>query len=583
MAQSKPTRGMLFVTMQPKETLSLELFDDWYNNEHGPNRTRLPWISNGFRYRATDLVDGPHTGTQAKPEYLAIYDIDDMHQITLEPYQKLRAPPWKTQRELDVMAQIHVHRTLFDILGEEINHKTFITLESPDNFKEAAEGNLLTTSRFLVDGESLSKVSEWLQQSVCPKVAEFPGWRRTTWFRKSYLESEDGKPVEILIIHEFTPSTDLQSLNIFDSTPLATSNSTHRKYELFYTFGSAARNLAIVKPWRFYDNITRTMPASSSSYSAPAIESTVTTADGTVIPFRLEGASSDIEAPVIVLVNSVLVTYGIWDGFVKSFWSSPENQKYRLLRFMSRGRFSNTGSTSPVTVDLLASDIIHLLNSLRIPQAACVVGVSLGGATTLATALNYPERVKSFVSCDTSAKSPAGNRETWGKRIAVAEKEAKTLPIASIFDEESPDSADFDLEPKPEPEPESVVGEELAEVTVRRWFAAESYEDAKLAEEIERVKHMVVTNSLPGFSRGVEALFDYDYTHLLPTYQGKGGFLVGAEDGVLPKSMEETAKKLGSEVGGSAEFKLVKGAGHLPMVERPDEVADFLTEFLKKT
>lgn len=574
---------MLFVTMQPKETLSLDLFDDWYNNEHGPNRTRLPWISNGFRYRATDLANGPYTGTQAKPEYLAIYDIDDMHQITEEPYQKLRSPPWKTQRELDVMAQIYIHRTLFDILGEEINSKTFVTLESPDNFKEAAEGNLLTTSRFLVDSESLDKVSEWLQQSVCPKISEIPGWRRTTWFRKSYLESEDGKPVEILVIHEFTTSTDLRLLELFDSTPLAISDSTHRAYELFYIFGSAARNLAIIKPWRFYDNVTRTMPASLSSYSAPAIESTVTTADGTVIPFRLEGASSDIEAPVIVLVNSVLVTYGIWDGFVEHFWSSPENQKYRLLRFMSRGRFSNTGSTTPVTVDLLASDIIHLLNSLRIAQAACVVGVSLGGATTLATALNYPERIKSFVSCDTSAKSPAGNRETWGKRIDVAEKEAKKLPIASIFDEDSPASADFDLEPKPEPEPESVVGEELAEMTVRRWFAAESYDDANLAGEIERVKHMVVTNSLPGFSRGVEALFDYDYTHLLPTYQGKGAFLVGAEDGVLPKSMEETAKKLGSEVGGSAEFKLVKGAGHLPMVERPQEVADFVTEFLKKT
>lgn len=578
MTTPESTTGMLFVTMQPKESLSLDLFHDWYNNEHGPNRTRLPFIKNGFRYRATDLVDGPGNGSQAKPEYLAIYDIDDMHQLTLEPYQKFRTPPWKTQREVDVMAQIHVDRTLFDFLGEQTNHNTFVPLESPKYFKEAAAGNFLTTSRYRMGNEHLSKVVDSLQQSVYPAMTKIPGWRRTRWYKRSYLEYQLQKQAEVLVIHEYTPLTDVESFYTFSKTPIPDTESVHRTYSLFYTFGSAARNLAITAPWKAYDNVTRTIPAASSSYSASSIESTVTTPDGTVLPFRLEGVTSDPEAPVILLVNSVLVTYGIWDGFVKHFLSSQENRKYRILRFMSRGRFSNTGSTTPVTVDLLASDIIHLLDSLRIPYVACLVGVSLGGATTLATALKYPSRIQAFVSCDTSPKSPAGNRDAWGQRIAVAEKEAKKLPITSIFDnDESVAPANKEVEPEP------VVGEELAEMTVRRWFAAKSYEDANLATEIERVKHMIVTNSLPGFSRGVEALFDYDYSQLLPTYKGKGAFLVGAEDGVLPKSMEATAKKLGSDVGSSAEFKLVQGAGHLPMVERPQEVADFVGEFLKRS
>ncbi|KAJ9607310.1 hypothetical protein H2200_008383 [Cladophialophora chaetospira] len=568
MATSSPIHGLLFVTMQPHKSLPVELFHDWYNNEHGPNRTRLPFIPNGFRYRATDLPDGADTGTQSLPEYLAIYDMTDMHQITLEPYQSLRAPPGKTQREIDTMAQIWVGRTLFDFLGEETNDKTFVKLESPQHFRENAEGNVLTTTRFLVDPSNTSKLVDWLQKTALPTISKNSGWRRSRWFQTSYLEPRDDGLTELVVIHEFTPSTNPEVSLVSEKPPVEIDSTTFRTYELFYTFGSAARHLAVVAPWTSPDGVTKTIPGESPKFGG-AVESTVTTADGAVLPFRLEGNSTDPDSPVLVLVNSVLVTYGIWDTFLEHFFSNPANQKYRVLRFQSRGRFSNTGSTSPVTVDLLATDIICLLNSLRIPQAAALVGVSLGGATTLATALKYPDRIKSFISCDTSAKSPAGNHDTWGERIAVAEKEGKTMSLASPLGAES-----FKSEPEP------VVGEELAELTVRRWFVPSSYEDSNLTPEIARVKEMVVTNSLPGFSKGVEALFAYDYTPLLADYQGKGAFLVGAEDGALPAGMEKLSKALGSNSGRQAGFKVVDAAGHLPMVEKPQEVAEFVGQFL---
>ncbi|KIV79528.1 hypothetical protein PV11_07084 [Exophiala sideris] len=565
MASSAPTRGLLFVTMQPKETLSDELFHDWYNNEHGPNRTRLPFIPNGFRYRATDL-GGTINGTQVKPEYLAIYDISDMQQLMEEPYQYLRAPPGKTQREIDVMAQIWIDRMLFDFVGEKINEKTFVKLESPEHFEDNVKGNGLTTCRFQLDAGQVSQVESWIKESVIPVAETVPGLRRITWFKNSYLEPRKDGKVEIVVVFEFAPSTKPKSLAIYDSPPVEISDSKTRTYELFYTFGGAARHLAIVAPWTHPDGVTKTIPHVSPAGSA--VESTVTTRDGAVLPFRLEGNPAD-NSPVVVLVNSVLVTWNIWDNFIKHFFSKPENHKYRVLRFLSRGRTFQSGTTSPVTVDLLASDIIQLLDSLRIPQAAALIGVSLGGATTLATALTYPSRIQSFVSCDTSAKSPAGNKDAWGQRIAVAEKEGKTLRLASAFGDES---SSADAQP--------VVGEELAEMTVRRWFVPESYNDPSIAPEIEKVKQMVSTNSLAEFSRGVEALFDYDYTGLLPKYKGKGAFLVGAGDGVLPKGMEKLSKELGTAEGRSAEFKIVDAAGHLPMVEKPADVAAFVSDFL---
>lgn len=524
-------------------------------------------MPNGFRYRALDLST-PSGGTQSQPEFLAVYDVTDMHQFTEQPYQYLRAPPGKTQREIDVMAQIWVDRYTLDFVGEQTNDKTFVKLESPEHFKENQKGNLLTTCRFRLSPDQLSTTEEWIEKKVLSKVREIPGWRRTSWFKTSYLEPRDDGQVDFVLINEFVPSTDLGSLNtVYNAAP--TTDAIVRKYELFYTFGTTARHLAIVAPWTSPDGVTKTIPNVEPFGSA--IESTVSTSDGAVLPFRLEG-SSDPDAPVLVLINSVLTTWGIWDAFLKHFFSRPENQKYRVVRFLARGRAIPSGTAAPVTTEVQASDVIALLDGLRIPQAAGLVGVSMGGATALATALRYPSRIKSFIACDTSAKSPAGNKDTWGQRIAVAEKEGKTLRLASLFGDESLEAS-----------PQSVVGEELAEMTVRRWFVPESYNDPALVPEIEKVKRMVVTNSLPEFQRGVETLFNYDYTDMLPAYKGRGAFLVGAGDGVLPKGMEKLSQVLGSAEGRTAPFKLVEGAGHLPMVERPQVVAEFVGDFINES
>jgi pimeloyl-ACP methyl ester carboxylesterase len=123
----------------------------------------------------------------------------------------------------------------------------------------------------------------------------------------------------------------------------------------------------------------------------------------------------------------------------------------------------------------------------------------------------------------------------------------------------------------------AIVGQDLAEATVRRWFVKESYEDKEVEKKIQRVKDMVATNSLPGFKDSVKALHEYDIREKMAGYKGKGAFLVGAGDGVLPKTMKENmAEKLGSGV----ELKVVDEAGHLPMVEKPEEVAEFVARFL---
>ncbi|KAG4435767.1 hypothetical protein IFR05_008741 [Cadophora sp. M221] len=552
-----PTPGILYVTMQPKPSLPISQFHDWYNNEHGPTRLRLPFVTNGFRYRASDLEGA--APSEEKPEWMAVYDITDMDELTKDTYLRLRDQPVKSQREADTMKEIKVDRKLYDHV-QSWESKEFKVLENVEN---EGEGNVVVAVFLtLFPGEEPAKeVEKWYQQEHVDMLSKVPGWLRT---RRYVTSSIDPKaPVEHLALHEYKPQNGLagEEFKAAISTKWAgeimskcVKSRERRVYGLYYTFGPAPRHLAPnLASWQSSDvksSPTKTLPDSPGE--AGAIESFITTKDGVELPFRLEG-SQDPDAPLIVLSNSILVDYKIWDGFLVSFFSNPANKKYRVLRYLTRGRSSSCG-TQNVTVDVLAADIITLLDAVRVKKAAAVIGVSLGGCTTLNTALKYPNRVNSFISCDTSSKSPAGNSKAWGERIALAEKESATASSG-----------------------EKIVGEELAEITTRRWFVKESYDSGEMEKTCLQVKDMVKNNSLEGFKKSVEALFEYDLKEEMKTSTVKGAFVVGSADGVLPGAMKEMAASYGSS---GAAYEVIDGAGHLPMVEKPQKFAELVTKLL---
>lgn len=497
---------------------------------------------------------------------MAIYDFDELEHLTREPYMKLRSAPVQSQRERDTMKQIFVDRRNYDLLKEWVGDD-FRDLQKVEN--EGQKNVMIAVSFQLQEGKDKEEeLKKWYEEEHVPLLQKVPGWRRTRRFVTSYLDLESGhrKETEYLALHEYAPQNGLGGPEFKAATTTEWCDKIYkdvvkerkrRVYDLYYTFGAAQRDLKSLAsqdtvPAESTNGLTKTYPAHTTSEKRPAIESFVTTPDDVQLPYRLEG-STDPDAPLLVLVNSILVDYGIWDEFV-SYFLKLTNNRYRILRYNTRGRNAlPSDSTSPINIDVLATDVTALLDALR-AKTASIIGVSLGGATALNAALSHPNRISAFIACDTNAFAPPSNANAWNERVAMCEKEsAKT------------DSGD------------AIVGQDLAEVTVRRWFVPESYNDAELAKKIQRVKDMVATNSLPGFRDSVKALHQYDIRDKMAGYQGKGAFLVGAGDGVLPKTMKENmADKLGSGV----ELKVIEGAGHLPMVERPEDVAKFAAEFL---
>lgn len=525
---------------------------------------RLPFCNNGFRYRATDLKN--QSGTKDKPEWMAIYDLDEVEWLNREAYTRLRSAPVQSQRERDTMKQIFVDRRTYDLVRE-WKVDGFKDLQKVEN--EGEQNVMIAVSIVVQDGEkNEDELSKWYDDEHVALLQKVPGWLRTRRFVTSYLDIESGHKTEkeFLALHEYAPKNGLGGPEFQKAVSTEWRDKVYkdvikelkrRTYDIYYTFGAASRDLKNLDSkdaiaTEFVEGLTKTYPAHKTPEKRPVIESFVTTPDGVQLPYRLEG-SADPNAPLLVLSNSILVEYGIWDEFVSHFLQFT-NTKYRILRYNTRGRNAlPSNSTEPVTIDTLTKDVITLLDALRVKKAS-IIGVSLGGATTLNVGLSHPDRIEAFVSCDTNAYAPPSNANAWNERVEVCEKEGA----------------------KASGEP--IVGEDLAELTVRRWFIKESYEDTELAKKIEKVKNMVKTNSLPGFKQGVKALHQYDIRDRMANFKGKGVFLVGAGDGVLPKTMQESmADKLGSGV----ELKVVEGAGHLPMVERPEEVARFVAQFLE--
>jgi len=500
---------------------------------------------------------------------MAIYDVTDMKYMLEDVYTSLRKEPKQSQRERDTMKQIKVTRKFYDLVNE-VKKPDFKELEKVEFEGSKETETVMRAVLFKLKGSSEDEGKElgrWYDEEHIPLLSKIPGWHRSRRFVTSSVEpANDPKETEYLALHEYDAANGLDTSAEFKhatNTPWRAkiydtiiASKARRTYSHYLTFGPAPRDLASltdpsVQPFTSAYQCTTTLPSNQSD-SWPAIESIVTTTDGVVLPYRLEG-NPNPQAPLLLLINSILVNHTIWTPFLQSFL--PANPQYRILRYDARGRSalpSTPNPNTPVTIELLTADAITLLDALRIPRATGVIGVSLGGATALCLALRYPERVASFVSCDTNSFAPPDNPKAWGERIAMAEGDVGAVDAQG----------------------ERLVGPALADATARRWFVPAHHSGSGF----EEVRTVVAANSLEGFKRAVEALYEYDFRPLMKHGRVTGLFVVGGGDGVLPQTMLQMPRAYGVE---GRRCEVVKGAGHLPLGEQPERFSRVVSSFLK--
>jgi 3-oxoadipate enol-lactonase len=119
-------------------------------------------------------------------------------------------------------------------------------------------------------------------------------------------------------------------------------------------------------------------------------------------------------APTLVFSNSLGATLSMWDSQVFAL-----QKQFRLLRYDTRGHGQSSVTPGPYAIELLARDVLALLDELRLERVH-FCGLSMGGQTGMWLALNAPTRLSKLILCDTAAK--IGNPEMWNSRIEAVRK-----------------------------------------------------------------------------------------------------------------------------------------------------------------
>ncbi len=255
-------------------------------------------------------------------------------------------------------------------------------------------------------------------------------------------------------------------------------------------------------------------------------------ANGIDINYKLEGSQ---DAPTVTLSNSLLTNYTMWDAQMPVL-----TEKYRVLRYDTRGHGGSQVTPGPYSFELLTEDAYALHQALGIGKTH-FVGLSMGGMIGQLLAAKYRDLLLSVTLCDTSSRMP--HPEIWDDRIAAAQSGG----IEAVVDG-----------------------------TLERWFTPAMKE--REPGEIGRVAAMIRGTTVDGFCANCHAIKALDQTGILSGISTPTLIIVGAED---PATTPEMSRTIHAEIAGS-ELAILPDAAHLANIEQPAAFNDVLTNFLAK-
>jgi pimeloyl-ACP methyl ester carboxylesterase len=127
----------------------------------------------------------------------------------------------------------------------------------------------------------------------------------------------------------------------------------------------------------------------------------------------------------VILLHGGLANADYWGNQVREL-----AKRYRVIVMDSRGHGRSTRNDAPFGYDLMASDVVALMDYLEVPKAA-IAGWSDGAILGLDIAMTHPERVSKLfafgANSDPSGVADIAQSPVFNAFIARAEKEYEKL------------------------------------------------------------------------------------------------------------------------------------------------------------
>ncbi len=254
--------------------------------------------------------------------------------------------------------------------------------------------------------------------------------------------------------------------------------------------------------------------------------------NGVELAYRFDGCES---GRVVMMSNSLMSDHTMWDITVGAL-----ADRYRVLRYDTRGHGRSETTPGPYSIDLLADDARALMDALAIERAH-IVGLSMGGMIAQNLGARFPERVLSLALCDTASEMPP--RSLWAERFAVARSQG----VAGLVDS-----------------------------TIQRWFTAPFI--ARAPEAIEKVRRMILGTGTEGYIACGSAVRDMAQTTMLLKVKAPSLILVGRHD---PACTVEQSTVLHRMIDGS-QMVVLEDAAHLSNIEQPEAFNRALRAFIDR-
>lgn len=241
--------------------------------------------------------------------------------------------------------------------------------------------------------------------------------------------------------------------------------------------------------------------------------------NGVDIAYRFDGPAT---GRVVMLSNSLMSNYDMWDWNVGAL-----SDRYRVLRYDTRGHGRSGTTPGPYTQELLSDDAAALLDTLGI-DSAHFVGLSMGGMAGQQLGARYPQKVLSLCLCDTASEMPP--RSLWAERLAIAKEHG-------------------------------VAG--LAEGTIKRWFTAPFIERAPA--DIAKVRQFILSTGAEGYMACASAVRDMAQTTMLLQIKAPTLVMTGRQDPACTVAQSEVLHRM---IDGS-KLHILEDAAHLSNIEQP--------------